>query len=57
MNFTHAMPAWYCISTTSRYLLSVMLKTTRLLPQMLALRYESLMFCGVCQLAFCASSC
>jgi hypothetical protein len=30
-------PAWYCTSTTSRYLLPPTLNTTRLLPQMLAL--------------------
>jgi hypothetical protein len=37
------MPAWYWISTTSRYLLPPTLNTTRLLPQMLALAYWSLM--------------
>ena len=37
------MLAWYWISTTSRYLLPPTLNTTRLLPQMLALAYWSLM--------------
>ena len=37
MNFTQTIPAWYCTSTTSRYLLPPTLNTTRLLPQMLAL--------------------
>ena len=38
-NFTQTMPAWYCTSTTSRYLLPPTLNTTRLLPQMLAVAY------------------
>lgn len=46
-NFTHTMPARYCTSTTSRSLLPPMLNTTRLLPQMLALAYWSLMSCGL----------
>ena len=35
-NFTQTIPAWYCISTNSLYLLPPTLNTTRLLPQMLA---------------------
>ena len=50
------MPAWYCTSTTSRYLLPPMLNTTRLLPQMLALAYWSLMSCGLRQVALIASA-
>jgi len=55
-NFTHTMPAWYCTSTTSRYLFPPALKTTRLLPQMLALAYWSLLSCGLRQVALIASA-
>jgi len=50
------MPAWYWISTTSRYLLPPTLNTTRLLPQMLAPAYWSLMSCGVRHAALTAST-
>jgi hypothetical protein len=50
------MPAWYCTSTTSRYLWPPMLNTTRLLPQMLALAYWSLMSRGLRQVALIASA-
>lgn len=50
------MPARYCISTTSRYLLPPMLNTTRLFPQMLALAYWTLISCGEVQVALAASS-
>ena len=55
-NFTQTIPARYCNSTTSRYLLPAMLNTTRLLPQMLALAYWSLTSCGDAQGALTASS-
>ena len=50
------MPAWYWISTTSRYLLPPTLNTTRLLPQMLALAYWSLMSWGMCHVALTTST-
>lgn len=55
-NFTHTMPAWYCTSTTNRYLLPPSLNTTWLLPQMLAPAYRSLMSCGLRQVALSASA-
>jgi len=50
------MPAWYCTSTTNRYLLPPSLNTTWLLPQMLAPAYRSLMSCGLRQVALSASA-
>jgi len=55
-NFTQTIPARYCISTTRRYLLPPTLNTTRLLPQMLAFAYWSLMSCGDRHAALTASS-
>jgi hypothetical protein len=55
-NFTHTMPAWYCTSSTSRYLLPPMLNTTRLLPQMLALAFWPLISGGARQVALIASA-
>jgi len=55
-NFTQTIPAWYCTSTTGRYLLPPTLNTARLLPQMLALANWSFMSCGVRHSALSASS-
>ena len=56
-NFTHAMPARYCISTTRRYLLPPMLNTTRCRPTTLAVAKYDLTECGDVHLPRNASSC
>ena len=56
INFTQTMPTWYWISATNLYLFPPILKTTLLLPQILALPNWFLISCGDCHSAFIVMS-